>query len=210
MKHRLPIAALILLIPFTTVPAAIAGIGGPYGEVSLAYEGSETLTLMVVPDRSGPAFTQARLPWGQIEDATITLRLLSAAYDPIEGFPREDMWLESRDGGLALCQGGTIADSNTDANGLATWSRPPAAGGHSEAMTDVLVNGSVPELATGVRVSYNSPDINGDLVVNLTDVQMFSADFYAAYAFRSDFYRDGTLNLSDIVPLSRAAGAVCP
>ena len=90
------------------------------------------------------------------------------------------------------------------------WANPLFAGGHSEAVTEVRVNGSPLEQTSGVNLSINSRDINGDLVVNLSDVQIFTADFYSEFQFRSDFFRDGMINLSDIVPLSYAVGAACP
>lgn len=186
------------------------GIGGPYGEYSMAYQGPETLTLLVLPDGSGDGFDSASLPNGGTENATITLTLLDAGYNPIYQFPREDMWLESRDGGMVPCNGGTIADANTDVNGMTHWTNPVLAGGHSETLTEALVNGSHLEMTVGVKLSFNSPDINGDLVVNLVDVQLFTQDFFSGYDFRSDFFRDGILNLADIPPMARAVGAACP
>ena len=76
--------------------------------------------------------------------------------------------------------------------------------------TIVLVAGSPIELTSPVDLGFNSPDINGDLLVNLTDVQTFTADYYGGYLFRSDFHRDGIVNLSDLAPLAYAIGAACP
>ncbi len=198
----------LLVTPLTY--AQTSGIGGPYGEYAMAYQGSETLTLFVVPDGSGDTFDQATLPYGGTEDATITLLLLDGNYNPVANFPSEDMWLESRDAGLIPCPGGTSADANTDAAGTTTWATPLHAGGHSQAITDVIVNGARLELAPGLELSFNSPDINGDLMVDLTDVQLFVLDFFSVFNFRSDFHRDGTVNLSDISHMALAIGAACP
>lgn len=189
---------------------ARAGIGLPQGEYHLAYQGPETLTLQVVPDGSGGTLDQAFLPWGALADATLTVTLWDYDNNPIANFPREDIWLVSSDGGLVSCPGGTVADADTDAAGTTRWLAPPRAGGHSQALTVVLVNGGPIELTSGVALSYNSPDINGDLAVNLTDVQLFTADFFLGYDFRSDFHRDGTVNLSDLSVMARALGAACP
>lgn len=204
-------SAILICLAVIPVAVATAGVGMPTGEYSMAYQGPETLTLYVVPDGSGDSFDQASLPYGSQEDATITLFLKDAGDQPIANFPREDMWLESRDSGLMMCRAGTIADANTDALGMTQWRNPLHAGGHSQALTDVFVNGSTLELADGLSLSFNSPDINGDLVVNLTDVQQFSSDFFDnVFYFRSDFHRDEIINLSDVGKLAYALGANCP
>ena len=60
-------------------------------------------------------------------------------------------------------------------------------------------------------MAFNSPDLNGDRMVNLSDVQIFASDFFGGvYMFRSDLYYDNMVNLSDIVQLSRGVGANCP
>lgn len=206
IRMTLPVFCLSLLVS----TYCLAGIPVLEGEYSTAYTGEEFLTLMVLPDGSGPSFDEAFLPTGGTEDATITLRIWDAGGVPIAHFPAEDMWLEARDGELALCQGGSVADANTDAAGATTWTSPLKAGGQSQALAEVIINGSTLDYAPGLKINFNSPDINGDLTVNLTDVQIFSADFFAADLFRSDFYRDGVVNLSDLPPLAAAVGINCP
>jgi hypothetical protein len=54
-------------------------------------------------------------------------------------------------------------------------------------------------IPTPLAVSCISPDLNGDLIVNLLDIAAFAADFFSGvYAYRSDFNNDGVLNLADI------------
>jgi len=201
---------LLCLLVTPVTYAQTTGIGGPYGEYDMAYQGPETLTLFVVPDGSGVTFDQATLPYGGTEDATITLLLLDGNYDPIASFPAEDMWLESEDDGLVPCVAGTIADANTDADGKAQWLEPLLSGGQSQALTVIKVNGMLLELTSGVHLCFNSPDINGDLRVDLTDMQLFAVDFFSSYDFRSDFHRDGIVNLSDLPPMALAIGVACP
>ena len=60
-------------------------------------------------------------------------------------------------------------------------------------------------------MSYNSPDINGDLIVNLTDISLFAVDFFGAvYMYRSDFNYDGAINLTDLAMLAPTIGVPCP
>jgi hypothetical protein len=60
-----------------------------------------------------------------------------------------------------------------------------------------------------------SPDMNGDLAVNLLDLSTVPTGFAArfnngVYDFASDFTCDGVENLLDVVEYSFANGAVCP
>jgi hypothetical protein len=175
----------------------------------LAYDGPEMVTLRVAPDGSGATFTEAKLPDGTLVDATVTLLVLDWNDDPVAYFPREDMWLESLDGGLYHCNGGTIADTDTDAEGMTQWVQPMRAGGFSLSLTAVLVNGDN-VWAEGLRLNFNSPDINGDGQVSLHDVGQFASDFFGNYHFRSDLARDGLINLADVGWLAAGLGAVCP
>jgi hypothetical protein len=62
-----------------------------------------------------------------------------------------------------------------------------------------------------LNVSFNSPDINGDLVVNLSDIAFFASDFFSpGYNYRSDFNYDQVINLQDVAMLAGAVGAFCP
>jgi hypothetical protein len=62
----------------------------------------------------------------------------------------------------------------------------------------------------GLDIQFNSADLSGDLVVNLTDLGIFAGDFNGAYAYRSDFRWDGALNLADVGLFAGAVGASCP
>ncbi len=198
-------------IGFAPPCLAISGVPDLFeSEAFIAFPGPGEASLMVVPDGSGPLFTGAHDQAGNIADATITLYLRDLWRLPIVNFPLEDIWLESADGGLVPCRGGTTPDDDTDINGMTFWNYPPFAGRYSEAPVLVLVNGSPLTSNNGLPLKFNSPDINGDGSVNLTDVAYLSVDYFAGYFFRSDFNGDGTLNLSDIALLARHYGAQCP
>lgn len=173
--------------------------------------GGVTATLLVVPDGSGASLAAARDPLGLPVDATIDLLMLDGCGAFIAGFPREDIWLEAADGGLALCNAGTIADHNTDQQGRTTWALPLKAGGHSQAACRVLINGWQVLNGGSLPLHFNSPDINGDRVANLADIALFAADYAAgANAFEADLLADGVVNISDIGVLARGVGASCP
>ena len=122
---------LVLVLVFITQPLlALAGVPDlPQCEVSIAYPGPGTPSLMNVPDGDGNPFTAAHDEQGNLVDATITLYLRDAWGTAIANFPFEDMWLESADGGVVSCHWwGIIADQNTDINGMTMWANPPIAG----------------------------------------------------------------------------------
>lgn len=178
-------------------------------EAVCAYSGQGNPSLMVVTDESGPAFTAARDQDGNLVDATITLYLRDSQGIPLVNFPREDLWLESVDEGLVSCIWGLMADEHTDHNGMTWWVLPPAAGGFSEGYVQVWVSGA-PLASPGINLRFNSPDINGDLHVNLQDVAIFASDYFVGYHFRSDFYRDGSIDLRDVAILAQKMAAGCP
>jgi hypothetical protein len=60
-----------------------------------------------------------------------------------------------------------------------------------------------------VPLRFNSADINADGVINLSDVAIFAGDYFGAYHYRSDFWWDGNLNLSDIAKMVPAFGINC-
>jgi hypothetical protein len=194
--------------------ASFAMAGVPDLQLSIASGPAQACVLYNLPNAAGSSFTEAVAIVGLATvDATISLTLNDGTGAPINLFPFEDLWLESDDGGLVGCTGGTTADGSTDALGYTQWQNPLAAGGSTAAtaLTVVVVNGAALTSSAGLPIAHNSADINADGLVNLSDVQLFAADFYAvSYNFQSDLAFDGTVNLSDIVPLAQAFGGACP
>jgi hypothetical protein len=180
-------------------------------EAFIAYDGPGVPTLMVVPDGSGNTFTEAHDEQGNVVDATITLYLRDSQGVPFVYFPREDMWLESADGGVVSCLWwGMIPDQNTDINGMTMWTNPPIAGGHSQGPVIVFIAGSPLLSNSGLPLEFTSPDINGNGHVNLQDLAILAPDFYSGYQFRSDLNGDGYINLSDIAIFAQHLGIHCP
>jgi hypothetical protein len=177
----------------------------------MAHGTANPVVLLVLPDGTGNPFSEAQiLDDGTRIDATITLVLLDNFFTPIATYPFEDMWLESSDGGLIPCIGGTTADSNSDANGETTWANPLRAGGSSSEVTYVVVSGAPLTSNPPLDLKFNSPDIDGDGYVNLMDVTLFSAAYFGPYDFSCDFYADGVLNLLDVSLMATGLGASCP
>jgi len=178
-----------------------------------------TVSILTLPNGTGDPESAARLFGGGTMDATITLTLLDADSNPVVGYPETEMRLcyGMPDCGW-FCINGNIADGPTDENGQTTFSAPHFGGGHGGGRDTRIVVGSGPDafeifLTVGDCFDchyYNSPDINGDLTVNLADVALFANDYFTGHDYRSDFVWDAVLNLSDIVVLASGLGASCP
>jgi hypothetical protein len=88
---------------------------------------------------------------------------------------------------------------------------PLRAGAASQTVTYVMVNGEALTSNAGLALWHNSPDINGDGIVNLSDVPLFASDYLGGLdPFRADYQYDGVVNLSDVVKVSQAFGSQCP
>ena len=208
-SRSIAIACAILIIAQPCI--AVTGVPDPSeSTASIAYTGPGTPSLMVVPDGSGPRFTAAHDEQGNVVNATITLFVRDGAGYPIMGFPREDMWIETAAGGMTSCFPFAMADQNTDATGMTMWANPLLAGGQSQGPVLVFLAGSPLISNAGLPLKINSPDINGDRVVNLQDVAILSGDFYSGYNFRCDLNGDGVINLADIPIFALHYAAQCP
>ena len=161
-----------------------------------------------LPSAAGDALNDVYVLGGSKTDATVTLTLVDSTPTPIFNYPFEDMWLESDDPAFVFCPGGTSADANTDANGQTTFSGALFAGSSGAGLI-VVINGDPLEQGP-LDFLFNSPDMNGDLLVNLTDVVLFAGVYYGEYDYSADYYWDGNINLSDIVLLAQGQGATCP
>jgi hypothetical protein len=133
--------------------------------------------------------------------ATITVVVRDQSGIPIPNYPFQDVWVgHPGDNSIALCQGGSTADNNTDAAGATTISGVVSGGGYSST-TKVYINGT-PLAGAALTISMNSPDITGDLAVNTLDFGTFGTDFGftdpdPSYNFRSDYVFDSKVDLLD-------------
>lgn len=197
---------------------AMGQITIPELNVTVWTEAEVPVSVVVAPDGSGASFDQACAWGGSTVDATIRLEMLDGFNDPIYLFPAEDIWLESVLGGLILCQGGSIADAPTDAQGRTYWISSLRAGGyadpnHGDGLVAVVNGDRTIDPALG-GVTLVSPDLNGDLAVTLVDLSFFASDYWTAVsgntARRSDYYWDDTLNLADLAIFAALYGVACP
>lgn len=216
------LSLLLITVFFLAVSVTVtSAIPTVWGEWTWAY--TDPVHIVVSPSGNGTALTMAEFLGGPATDATIRIQLWIQddtigdpdPPTPIANFPNEDIWLEFP--GANACVGGAIADAPTDSEGWFTFSRPLIMGGWNgpaDGTPRISLSGMILLDETGQPISptivVNSPDINGDRVVNLTDLSIFAPDFHGGYAFRSDFIWDGVINLSDVVWMAVEMGEECP
>jgi len=158
--------------------------------------------LRIEPNGQGPTLADVGVE--------IVVTVLDASGNPIAGYPFQDIWLDDlQNGELNVCQGGSVADRNTDATGVSVFTGAIAGGGFSQAgMLVYLAGQALPQFV--LEIDVNSPDITGDLTVNMADVGAFAAGYATPELdFEIDLLADGLENLGDIGALAAAFGTTC-
>ena len=183
-----------------TVPA-----GAQLGVVSVCYDcpcpvsTTGSGVLLITPEGRGDS----------LDDIGMALRisLIECNGDPVGGFPFDDLWLLPSSPNVVFATP-FFAAANTDANGETYWTGPVAGGGWMDAngpdQTRIAVTGY--EILPEIVLSFVSPDISGDLKVDLMDVGSFALDWNGGWTFRSDLNADGVLDLVDIGVLATHFG----
>jgi len=222
------LASLRIAGPFALAVLVFAHLGaGPAAAVPAPFvqevecNVTEPVCILVVPDGSGSSFSQARTFGGDVVDATVAVLIWLVdefgGGGPLAGFEAEYLTLLAPGGGTVGCAQPYVAaaDHDTDDNGWTEFSLAPRAGGWSQGLLEIYL---IAELASAMGsdipplpIYFNSPDLNGDLVIDLTDIALFSQDLHESDApLRSDLVWDGVINLSDITVFCQHLGASCP
>ncbi|MEN8006209.1 MAG: hypothetical protein ABFS42_04300 [Candidatus Krumholzibacteriota bacterium] len=166
------------------------------------------ISFCVLPDGEVRIFSY--LSSGQEINPVLHFRVESWTSDP----PFPYVHVELLYGPEVICGINEVVLSS-DSEGWVTWTPEIQGGGHREpgeathlllAMMGFCPNQHL-ELLEGVY--FNSPDITGDLKVDLADVQLFAGDFFGSYDYRSDFNADGLVNLSDLPFMAQNIGSAC-
>lgn len=186
---------------------------GPYGAGDLITTSEPGLAgcnrgVTIYPDGTGPSLVQRQ--------CDMVLWVRDANTLPIPGYPAQDIWTDDAgDASIALCQGGSVADADTDNDGRTTISGVVSGGGTNPNGMAVYVSGVALTLLSdgtgGIAMDFwvNSPDINGDLSIDLSDISLFTVDL-STYNYRSDYNWDGLVDLSDISLFANAIDTFCP
>jgi hypothetical protein len=190
---------------------------------SFAFSASQTpASVFTMPGGGGQSLSSCYGPVGMDgNNATIIVQLRDADNLPIPYYPKELIWLETSNGGLVCCPGKVPVADHGAVAGMTQFSRAYYGSGASIfpddkciVMTDQCkVNGTAPggyPEHSNMDIYFNSPDINKDKVVNLSDLIDLAWDYYQGVGYRSDFHWDGNVNLSDLVKFAQSWMDSCP
>lgn len=207
-RLMIPLIFFLLISPIVFAGTQIAGVP----DLSLSTIETRTaqdVSLLICPACDGRGVNMAQQFGGVAMDATIEVYLRDGMGIPIANYPFEDIWLESPD--LCFCPGGSCADADTDMNGYTQFAHPLCGGGCSENPTlSGMVNGTSIGVSPIPHIKVNSPDMNCDLVVNLSDVALFAGAYWTGYTYCADFFWDGSLDLRDVTILAQHISHSCP
>lgn len=164
------------------------------------------ISFCLAPDRDALAFTSA----GSQVEAQLRFHVTIWSDWPDTTTTPVEWWIEPP---ITLCSE-EMQIVPRDEDGIVTVVPLLRGGGHRDPGETSSVQLWIPVcpnqlLTLGPEISFNSPDINGDLVINLTDLATFSTDFYGSYRYRSDFVWDGQINLADLSILAQSYQATC-
>jgi hypothetical protein len=186
---------------------AMAGVPDLDESTASLATGGTNLVLYNRLDGTGNGFEFARDNTGAVHSAVVTLYVRDASTAPVVAYPAEDMWLISADaapGGLSPCPGGNIADFSTDGTGMTEWRAAMGAGGYSEGLCQVVINGDALTSQTGMNLYFNSADIDGNLDVGLPDLTAFTQTYFGAYSIKADFDYNNDIGITDLTAFTSA------
>jgi len=137
----------------------------------------------------------------------IQIQLIDRNGLPMPGIPPTDIWFQPFSGSevLSFKPGTWGTDFPTDLTGSTITTLQLSAGGCVQlglqcVVLDPIGIAVILQNPVVHPINFNSPDLNGDLVVNLTDLAIFGAAYGkpAAYTWCCDYNDDGVVNLSDL------------
>lgn len=179
----------------------------PLPDPALCYfmnEAIEDVSILVCPHGDGTPLSAAKTLDGRTLDAKVGVWILDSVGAPMYNFPFEDIWLAVD--GLAMPVPGCLSDAPTDEQGRTEFALPLRAGGSTTAPVGVIVSGMEILGARMQNLRFNSPDLNGDLVVDLIDVGLFAQAFAGGYDYAADLYPDGVIDMADVGVLAQHFG----
>ena len=199
MRRFVAASWLACLACLTFPVAAQTGVGLTCVDCPCPVSTTGSGVLLITPEGRGNSLDDIGMD--------IRIALIDCNHDPIEGFPFDDLWLQPSTLNVVFATP-FFAAANTDANGETYWTGPAAGGGWMDAngpdRTRIALMGS--QISPEIVLSFVSPDINGDLKVDLMDVGIFALDWNGGWTFRSDLNADGVLDLADIGVLATHFG----
>ena len=199
---------LVTLILVLLVPAVVFGEVPDINNCDISTRATEDVSVMICPACDGYAFSEAQTFGGATMDATIEVYIRNNAGQPLDGISAGDIWLD--DPNLVFCTDGNLADFDTDLNGYTEFDMAVCGGGCTQ---DFALGGFLAGTPFNENplpfLQFNSPDTNGDLVVDLIDLSAFAAAYFVPATYCFDFYWDGLMTLQDLALFSQHYAHEC-
>ena len=205
-KHKVAVLSIVSAA-LLFAAAAFGGIIDPCQSTATTAASPNTCVL-VCPAGDGDQLVA--------KGATISISVKDGAGVGIPDILWSDFYLIDCDpsNDMVLCGGASSsnANANTDSNGDTEMTGDIAAGGCAQGVS-VVVQGFVlgcPEICL-TNIYVKSPDINGDLLVNIQDFSLFGAQ-YPPNTFTDpcvDYNCDGIINLQDFSLFGLHYGHIC-
>ena len=203
---------LVTLILVLLVPAVVFGEVPDINNCQISTRATVDVSIMICPACDGNSFGAALAFGGGPVDATIEVIIANNTGQGLGGITASSIWLEET--GINWCDAGNIADFDTDATGYTEFAMPPCGGGCSDNMTlsgYLMIGSPTPFNENPLpHIMFNSPDTNGDLVVDLIDLSEFAAAYFAPATYCFDYYWDGQMTLQDLALFSQHYTHSCP
>jgi hypothetical protein len=190
--------------------SAVADVPDPCGSDFELHATAVPTPLLVCPLGDTPSFLE--------QGWWISIVVQHADGRPFPNIPASDFWLIDCDPlrDAVLCAGSAPpgADSTTNAAGMTTMSAGTlSAGGCASGMALAVMGLILQDRNNGcsikcVPIRLRSPDLNGDLVVDLTDISLFSRGYPPnAYDACCDMDLNGSVDLRDLSAIAGHLGA---
>jgi hypothetical protein len=194
MLRVLSLAAALLLV----AGIAFGGIIDPCKSDATSGSGC----VLICPGGDGEQLS------AKVGGGAIFITVVDGSNLPIEGIPATDFWLVDCDpsADMVLCGGSASSNASaaTDETGSTTMVGDIAGGGCADGLSVVvqgfvITEGTPPDCTPiCLDIDVRSPDMNGDLAVNLLDFGLFGAAYPPnAYTKCADFDCSSTVDLLD-------------
>ena len=206
---------LVTLILVLLVPAVVFGEVPDINNCDISTRATVDVSIMICPECDGNSFGAAFAFGGALTDATLEVYIRNNEGQPLDGIAADNIWIDAD--GVTWCTAGNIADFDTgDPNetllsGYTEFALPPCGGGCSENFTlgGFLAPNTPFNENLLPHIKFNSPDTNGDLIVDLIDLSAFAAAYFAPATYCFDFFWDGEMGLQDLALFSQHYTHLC-
>lgn len=212
MKRQVPTYFVSLLLALCTAICATAQYPDPEKSTITCNESRPVSILLGHYTVLGNMiWKDAQLYGGDNTNAMITIEVRDENGELITGFPASIAPIIN-EGNLLAC--GSALVSGGGGGGIAYFDYADGGGSSDNiSLQGVIANiygeplFTLTPILTNFR--FNSPDLNADGAVNMSDTVLLAQLMNQGYSYRIDYFWDGVINNSDVVLFVQAMGSAC-